>query len=71
MTKWQSIETAPIDGTTILAFGLFEGEDEMCVAVVSFDDAYGCWRTWPSPSDNFDQPDHKLTHWMLLPDDPQ
>jgi hypothetical protein len=70
MSDWQPIETAPRDGTRILAFGGGLGEVS---DVVSYNDSVGCWN---APSDTLDdrddEPDgyNRPTHWMPLPEAP-
>lgn len=62
---WQPIETAPKDGTEILA--CTEGFPESHRIVHWYSDA-GCW--WDHDG-LFDYPDDPwLTHWMPLPEPP-
>lgn len=59
---WQPIETAPLDGTPILAAR--QAMDDMVVASYQV----GRWMLyagWPL------RPDAPLTHWMPLPDSPK
>lgn len=67
MREWQPIETAPRDGTRILAFGGGLGE---IAEVVSYNERVGCWN---APNDTLDDTDYepdgyiRPTHWMPLP----
>lgn len=62
-SDWQSIETAPKDGTEILAVA---GDRK---AVVYWDCNLD---TWASQEDGLAAHDHWLfTHWMALPDGPE
>lgn len=66
MSEWQPIETAPKDGTDILAWGPF-GHGHL---VVSFDDKAE-QPGWPWCT--LDGPNYSLTtftHWMPLPNPP-
>jgi len=62
--EWQSIETAPKDGTSILVAvyeenGTYWGED-----IVAWNAAIG----WDSAG--YDWSDNQITHWMPLPTPP-
>ena len=67
MTAWQPIETAPKDGTLIVAvvncYHTLEKHTEQ-FAVVFFND--GNWVSEHPLSGGYDP-----THWMTLPDPPQ
>lgn len=60
--EWQSIETAPKDGTRILAFRLGFIESK---AVVWYSEANRDWIPVHGPCFP------GVTHWMSLPDDPE
>jgi hypothetical protein len=60
--NWQTIETAPRDGTRFLAFEGFEPNIESA----SYDDDFGLFRPCSNRSEFWKQP----THWMPLPDAP-
>lgn len=76
--KWQPIETAPKDGTEIIAWGIRFGswgytEDRKCWTGVKWDrgnwERPGNWfetRATPQYSAGF-----KPTHWMPLPEPPK
>ena len=69
--EWQPIETAPKDGTRVLAF---YSADEIIYDVVwndpddGWSDVLGFVST-DGEIENFNQPD--LTHWMPLPAPPK
>ena len=67
MSEWQSIETAPKDGTYILAWSPF-GYGHV---VVAFDDKATMpgwsWRTLNRTSYSLTT----FTHWILLPEPPK
>ena len=59
--KWQPIETAPKDGTVVLAFTASEGRRAMWPAYYKEDSG-----DWTQVSGPFIQP----THWMPMPEPP-
>lgn len=61
MTQWQPIETAPRDGTPILAYVPEYVVESVCV--VEYSDR---WSTWYCVGDACDP-----THWMPLPEAPK
>ena len=65
-SKWQPIETAPKDGTDIIAYGLSMG-----MIIVGYDDKAKHpkfpWATDDGPQYNA----HAFTHWMPLPEPPK
>jgi hypothetical protein len=62
MSEWQPIETAPKDGTVILAWRKYGSIPKF----VRFDSFYGEWEVqeegWHV---------HNLTHWMPIPEPPK
>ncbi len=61
MSQWETIKTAPKDGTLILAWTV-EG-DRPCVLA---------WRTYRWDDDSGDSyQDYQPTHWMPLPPPPE
>ena len=63
--EWLPIETAPKDGTSILAY-TGDGYTYPLVCACAFDD--GLW--WPDTWESPDDPLHP-THWMPLPPPPK
>jgi hypothetical protein len=59
--EWQSIETAPQDGTAVL---LFHPSWEMVQVGVHYDDT----SSWQNPCGDLLEPP---THWMTLPPPPE
>lgn len=60
---WRPIETAPRDGTPILACG--KGPKDL--AVISWEPSRRCWAcAW----DNWPLEEFAATNWMLLPERP-
>jgi hypothetical protein len=70
--KWQSIETAPKDGTSVLVYGFWEGE------LHGQDDERDVWKAhfvldeWFVDGGEF-YSQHVIdpTHWMPLPEEPK
>jgi len=70
MSDWQSIETAPRDGTRILGFGGGMGQ---IANVISYNERVGCWDTPYDTLDDRDEEENgyiRPTHWMPLPAPP-
>lgn len=67
---WHPIETAPKDGTQILAlyYGLMFGV-ETSMAVTWYDPEQDSWWAGLKHICNL-RPKHVPTHWMLLPEPP-
>ena len=65
MSKWQPIETAPKDGTKILAFdpSLFG----ICLAIWY----QGGWYVSEESQDGSGYEDMPISHWMPLPPPPE
>lgn len=61
-SAWQDIETAPKDGTDVLAYQGWEGAHR--ILVMRWDEK-GCWRTNVHSFVRFDP-----THWQPLPEPP-
>jgi hypothetical protein len=75
MSKWQSIETAPSDGTRILTYNVTPTYDEdtrKTENVYAISVAYwlfGAWMEYPAAPRFVQGQVH--THWMPLPDVPR
>jgi len=69
MTEWQPIETAPKDGTRILAYGFCGYEDVAGIATVKWH--RGSWVCDPNEATEYDYEECELTHWMNLPEPPK
>ena len=71
MNEWQPIETAPKDGTRILAFFALEENDEYYAQIVIIRWSY--YKRWES-ADYGGEIDYEFdsqpTHWMPLPNPP-
>ena len=68
MSEWRDIESAPKDGTAILASGLDHGKGpSRHYSVVEWMD-FGCESGWYPDKDA--DPHIYLTHWMPLPAPP-
>lgn len=67
---WQPIETAPRDGTPILAFWRHGGDKTRCSVIRWHKDE---WWTFASPGlhNLCAHTDTEPTHWMPLPPPPQ
>lgn len=72
MLEWQPIETAPRDGTAILATNAnYEYDLQRCVVVFWDDDELTEQPGWSLPYETPDDaPFTWLTHWMPLPEPP-
>lgn len=70
MSEWLPIETAPKDGTRILAYGLIALENEPGIGTVEWCDIYSVWHGSPNEASEDDPWPCKLTHWMPLPSAP-
>jgi hypothetical protein len=73
--EWQPIETAPRDGTRILAI-VGENDDRhmshqrgrmFCIRYETFGGKFGGWGVYPGYGG---APDSTFTHWMPLPEPP-
>lgn len=71
MTEWQPIETAPKDGTVILAYrkdaGIFEAHYVSPAEMIASDDEKLAWFT----TDGEDLTNDLPTHWQPLPKPPE
>ena len=68
MSEWQPIETAPRDGTQILAWN---GAVFICAEFVTFADGTAHWHQWIRGSRASVGASVRLTHWMPLPEPPK
>ena len=71
MGKWQPVETAPRDGTRILAYGLLGLENEKGVGTVKWIEHRKLWWCDPNEASEYDPWECKITHWQPLPEPPQ
>jgi Protein of unknown function (DUF551) len=69
MTEWQPIETAPKDGTRILAYGRCGFDDISGIATVAW--IYEKWVCDPNEATEYDYEECQVTHWMPLPEFPR
>ena len=69
MTEWQPMETAPKDGTRILAWclGAYDGP---AATAVSWHSTYKVWWQDPNEATEYDPDDMAPSHWMPLPEPP-
>jgi hypothetical protein len=70
MNDWHPIETAPKDGTRILAYGICGLESHLSIATVKFDDSRKEWVCDPNEASEHEPEPCRLTHWMPLPEEP-
>lgn len=72
MTEWQPIETAPKDGTSILAFMPDAAEQFriMPIEMLDFNDGDGP-QWWQADVDDGHPLEVTPTHWMPLPQPPE
>lgn len=66
---WHPIETAPTDGTRILAWPCSHVDGEV-VASVEWKNGWG-WFVSPTDAYEFEPLDQRLTHWQPLPEPPE
>ena len=72
MTDWQPIETAPKDGTRILAYGKHGLDvDEQKWATVVWQDYSKGFVCDPNEATEYDPEVSNITHWMPLPEKPK
>ena len=67
--KWQPIETAPKDGTRILAYGKLGFEPAPGIGTVTWNWP-GHWECSPSEATEYSAETCELTHWMPFPEPP-
>lgn len=70
MSEWRTIESAPRDGTRILAFGELGLEADRGVGTVAWCSTYSVWQCSPNEASEYDPEPCKITHWMPLPEPP-
>lgn len=68
---WQPIDTAPKDGSRILAFGLIGLESKLGIATVKWQDHYKVWNADPCEASEYSPEDCEISHWMPLPEPPK
>lgn len=68
MSEWQSIETAPKDGTNILICGF--GDSGYFVADVKWNEREGEFCLFDPEDDEYTAPTYKPEYWMPLPPPP-
>ena len=67
---WRPIETAPKDGTRILAYGKGPyGHVEWFTS--QWDKSQSCWVSEPNEATEYNYEDCHPTHWMPLPPPPE
>ncbi len=69
MSGWQLIDTAPRDGTRILAYGLLAFESEPGIGTVRW--ATSQWECDPNEATEYIVESCKVTHWVPLPEPPK
>jgi hypothetical protein len=69
--NWQPIETAPKDGTRILAYGVLGLESHKSIGTVKWNDTCSLWQCDPSEASEYHPEACDLTHWMPLPEAPK
>ena len=67
---WRTMDSAPKDGTRILAFGVLGLENEKSIGTVKWDNFYSNWYCDPHEATEYGPERCVLTHWMYLPDSP-
>lgn len=67
MTGWQPIETAPKDGTNILAWWANPHAEPI---IISWDGHNGEWSLWCFCVDGSTAATEEFSHWMPLPEPP-
>lgn len=72
MSEWQPIETAPKDGTRILAYGKHGFDvDERKWATVIWQEYSKGFVCDPNEATEYDPEVSIITHWMPLPEPPK
>ena len=66
--EWQPIETAPKDGTRILAYGVLGFESQPSIGTVKWDGRK--WICDPNEASEYEPEPCALTHWMPFPPAP-
>jgi hypothetical protein len=66
--QWQPMDTAPKDGTRILAFGKFCFESEDGISTARWNG--GRWVGDPNEATEYEMEACELSHWMPLPAPP-
>lgn len=67
MSQWQPVESAPKDGTLILAF--LPESALMKIVFARWDDEFACW--YDDKGESAFPIDVEVTHWMPLPEPPE
>ena len=68
--EWKSIETAPKDGTRVLAYGKLGFESDLGIGTVEWDATWEVWECSPNEATEYMPEKCELTHWMPLPPAP-
>lgn len=68
---WRPIDTAPKDGSRILAFGKLGFEPPNGVGTVSWCKTYNLWSLDPSEATEYGPEACIISHWQPLPDPPK
>jgi hypothetical protein len=69
--EWLPIESAPKDGTTILAYGVHALEKEKMIATVGWSPYHHGFIVVPNEASEYDPEVSSATHWMPLPPAPK
>lgn len=62
MSNWQNIETAPLDGTHVIAC------DDNCSNEMRYFEGHGWYLACNDPSDSWGPGPLMPTHWMPMPE---
>jgi hypothetical protein len=68
--QWQPMETAPRDGSRILAYGKLGFETDNGIGTVCWCTVYSEWQCDPNEASEYSTEACELTHWMPLPKPP-
>jgi hypothetical protein len=71
MSTWRPIETAPKDGTRILAYGVLGFDSTPSIGTVEYNAFYGRWECRPNEASEYDPEACTVTHWLPLPEPPK
>ena len=70
MGEWHTMDTAPKDGSRILAYGAIGFETELGIGTVKWDDFRKRWIADPCEASEYDPEDCTVIYWMPLPQPP-
>jgi hypothetical protein len=67
----RTIDTAPRDGTRVLAYGEHGTDSDASWATVQWEEYYRGWVVRPNEASEYDpEVSRNITHWLPLPDAP-